>query len=513
MRRRWRRPPSPRRSSASRHRGRRRRGSARQGRSPPSPRRASGTTRRAGRARRATLAEQEPAGVVDERDAGRLRDERHRPRRARVRLEHVQPSVVQRELEVQQSARAEAARRGGAASARISSSSAARDRGRGEHARRVARVDARRARRARGSPRPSRPRRRRARRRRARARPRGTGRRARGSSSSSSSGAADDAHPAPAEHVVRGARAPGSRSAPRPRAPPRVVVGDAPRAARAGRAPSRSAREAAAVLGGVDRRRAGRRAAARPPRRGRAASASGVWPPSVTTTPSGRSSSHDVEHPLERDRLEVEPVAGVVVGRDRLRVRVDEHRLVAEPPERLRRRARSSSRTRSPGRSGSGPSRGRRSSRRARLVAVAGLVREVVVRRPRLELGRAGVDREPPGQRPARCAPPPRRSRARARCASPEARSASPRRRRRRPRARRSASRIDSSSACEVRVEARDLGQRRRPASTPSSAFRKASGNVRPSPSDSPTARISVPSSGSTPGNFSKSKRGALTAT
>ena len=51
------------------------------------------------------------------------------------------------------------------------------------------------------------------------------------------------------------------------------------------------------------------------------------------------------------------------------------------------------------------------------------------------------------------------------------------------------------------------------PASTPSSAFSSASGSVRPIPSASPTARISVPSARVFPGNFSKSKRGAFTAT
>ena len=51
------------------------------------------------------------------------------------------------------------------------------------------------------------------------------------------------------------------------------------------------------------------------------------------------------------------------------------------------------------------------------------------------------------------------------------------------------------------------------PASTPSSAFSSASGSVRPIPSASPTARISVPSALVLPGNFAKSKRGAFTAT
>ena len=37
----------------------------------------------------------------------------------------------------------------------------------------------------------------------------------------------------------------------------------------------------------------------------------------------------DPEHVLERQRLEVEPVGGVVVGRDRLRVAVDHHRVAS----------------------------------------------------------------------------------------------------------------------------------------------------------------------------------------
>ena len=43
----------------------------------------------------------------------------------------------------------------------------------------------------------------------------------------------------------------------------------------------------------------------------------------------------DGEHLLRRERLEVEPVGRVVVGRDRLRVAVDHHRLVAERAEGL----------------------------------------------------------------------------------------------------------------------------------------------------------------------------------
>ena len=47
--------------------------------------------------------------MVDEREPGRLRDERNRPRRARVRFQHVEVALVQRELEVEEAARAEPA--------------------------------------------------------------------------------------------------------------------------------------------------------------------------------------------------------------------------------------------------------------------------------------------------------------------------------------------------------------------------------------------------------------------
>ena len=65
----------------------------------------------------------------------------------------------------------------------------------------------------------------------------------------------------------------------------------------------------------------------------RCARPSGVWPPSVQMTPAtgpaARSASHHLEDVLEGQRLEVEPVGGVVVGGDRLGVAVDHHRLVA----------------------------------------------------------------------------------------------------------------------------------------------------------------------------------------
>ena len=66
----------------------------------------------------------------------------------------------------------------------------------------------------------------------------------------------------------------------------------------------------------------------------------------------------DLEHVLERERLEVEPVGGVVVGRHGLRVAVDHHGLVAGRRAAPSPRARTSSRTRCPARSGSARSRG-----------------------------------------------------------------------------------------------------------------------------------------------------------
>ena len=66
----------------------------------------------------------------------------------------------------------------------------------------------------------------------------------------------------------------------------------------------------------------------------------------------------DLEHLLLAERFEVEAVGRVVVRRDGLRVAVDHDRLVAERRGRSWPRGRSSSRTRSPARCGSGPSPG-----------------------------------------------------------------------------------------------------------------------------------------------------------
>jgi hypothetical protein len=63
------------------------------------------------------------------------------------------------------------------------------------------------------------------------------------------------------------------------------------------------------------------------------ASFSGVWPPNWTMTPCKRAGgllgAQDLQHVLRRQRLEIEPVGGVVVGRDGLGVAVDHDRFVA----------------------------------------------------------------------------------------------------------------------------------------------------------------------------------------
>ena len=148
-----------------------------------------------------------------------------------------------------------------------------------------------------------------------------------------------------------------------------------------------------------------------------AASFSGVWPPRLTMTPTSRPSPtrrgplglDDVGQVLGGERLEVEAVGGVVVGRDRLGVAVDHdglepgvaqghrgvHAAVVEldalaDPVRPR-----------PEDDDPGP------VRRADLVLV--LVGRVVVRRVGLELGRAGVDRLEGDRRPRRPPGPPGR--------------------------------------------------------------------------------------------------------
>ena len=63
------------------------------------------------------------------------------------------------------------------------------------------------------------------------------------------------------------------------------------------------------------------------------ASFSGVWPPNCTMTPSsspaGLLGAQDLQHVLGGQRLEIEPVGGVVVGRHGLRVAVDHDRFEA----------------------------------------------------------------------------------------------------------------------------------------------------------------------------------------
>ena len=59
------------------------------------------------------------------------------------------------------------------------------------------------------------------------------------------------------------------------------------------------------------------------------ASLSGVCPPYCTMTPMGFSTCDDLQHVLERDRLEIQAVGRIVVGRHGLRIAVDHDRLVA----------------------------------------------------------------------------------------------------------------------------------------------------------------------------------------
>jgi hypothetical protein len=70
----------------------------------------------------------------------------------------------------------------------------------------------------------------------------------------------------------------------------------------------------------------------------------------------------DLQHVFGGQRLEIEPVRGVVVGRHRLRVAVDHDRFEAGVLAARRRRDSSNSRTRCPGRSGSARRRGSRPS-------------------------------------------------------------------------------------------------------------------------------------------------------
>ena len=106
---------------------------------------------------------------------------------------------------------------------------------------------------------------------------------------------------------------------------------------RARPAPASSGAELLPVLGQVDRLGRRARGSGRPRARARQPASSGVWPPSWTMTPDRLLGLADGEHVLHGQRLEVQPVARVVVGRDRLRVRVHHHRLVAGLVQRERR--------------------------------------------------------------------------------------------------------------------------------------------------------------------------------
>ena len=196
----------------------------------------------------------------------------------------------------------------------------------------------------------------------------------------------------------RGARAAGSR--PRSALSQRLV--DRARGRVRRRLVAELARAARRSARGPRRGRSPRRscrAAARPPRPGPAASFSGVCPPNCTITPSRLLDLDDREHVLERERLEVEAVGGVVVGGDRLGVAVDHHRVAAglahghggvhaavvelDPlPDAVRARSR-----------GSRPTGARRARPRRRGRPARALPARVVVGRARRELGGAGVDR------------------------------------------------------------------------------------------------------------------------
>ncbi len=136
----------------------------------------------------------------------------------------------------------------------------------------------------------------------------------------------DQLHRPPAEHVARPHE---QREADAGRDGERLL-GAARRRVRRRleREPLEHRAEAAAVLGQVDRlrrgaeqRHAGRLQARRELERRLAAE--------LDDHALGLLDLDDPEHVLERERLEVEPVGGVVVRRDRLRVAVDHHRVAA----------------------------------------------------------------------------------------------------------------------------------------------------------------------------------------
>ena len=144
-------------------------------------------------------------------------------------------------------------------------------------------------------------------------------------------GVVDDLHRPAAEHV---GRADHHRVADRAARSPRL-----PAANGRCRCPAGAGRAASAAAGSAGGPRPGRSRRARCRGSGyRARSSafarlSGVCPPNCTMTPSNAPRElldpHDLDHVLGGQRLEIEPVGGVVIGRDGLRVAVDHDRLDA----------------------------------------------------------------------------------------------------------------------------------------------------------------------------------------
>ena len=217
-----------------------------------------------------------------------------------------------------------------------------------------------------------------------------------------------------------------------------------------------------------------------------------------------------VEHVLQRHRLEIEPVARVVVRRDRLRVRVRRARPHGRAGGRPAPPARSSSRTRFPGRSGSCRSRARRSLRsrsprrrrsRARGSSTASAPR-TRRRRSRRRAVPAGHGEPAPPIRDAEDPRDPRVGEAEAlrRPTSPFAASS------------RSAVADGLDLGREVRVEAGDLRQR----VACLDALERLQQRLRERAAEPERLADGAhlgPELARLPGNFSKSKRGALTAT
>ena len=349
------------------------------------------------------------------------------------------------------------------------------------------------------------------------------------------------------------APAPGSRSS-RPPRPPRRRRRRSPRPAPPGRGRVEQRAEALAVLGQVDRRE--RRAEDRdagldqPPREPQRRLAAELHHDARRLL-----GLDDLEHVLDRERLEVQAVGGVVVGGDRLRVAVHHDRRVAQRAQRHARRARSSSRTPGPARCGSGPeprisTLGRSSSTGSVLV----LVRRVAVARcgprPRRRRSRRSCRpaRTPAARRASRTSPSsrargagqPRVAQARGASAAATARgvelvearaaASSAQRVGHAGRARRRNQRCTPDSAASAAgvspraqprqdacrsgpTAARRAGRSRRGSVSSSrlrSALPNASQKVRPIDIASPTLFMCVVSRSSAPGNFSKAKRGSL---